>query len=71
MYLPPAFCAFVFISGYAWLNRYLNTFKMGHDFVPIYDDKTGSLRGFTHPTLVQAAQNLREAENAKTSGGKN
>ncbi len=51
-----------FIMVYATFKAvlYINdTAKDTHDILPVYDE-SGKLKGFTHPTLVDAADSLRE-----------
>jgi hypothetical protein len=61
--LPGLFTGLWFV-GFAkvWQHMRGNVHD-SHDFIPIYDE-ANKLAGFTHPTLVEAADKLRDSKDA-------
>jgi hypothetical protein len=59
---PGLFLATMYFVTYKVVHTVSETgIKGEHDFVPIIDE-SGKRIGFTHPTLVEATEKLREKE---------
>jgi hypothetical protein len=60
VYAPAIFVSTVY-AAVVYFNRVKQpNLKKDHDFVPIYGEN-GKLEGFTHPTIVDAANKWRES----------